>query len=105
MSAQASIVKIAADTFSIESAGLDPITVVLVDVGPRSGYVIVRCWDQAWTCAWMGMGDRTVRQFVASVDDDYLAGKLAQGKGTKNQRVYLQRVASVVIAAMKDGVQ
>lgn len=58
---------------------LDPITVFLEDIEPRRGRITIRCYDEAWTAYWGGMGDRTIAQFFCECDEHYIAKNLKQG--------------------------
>lgn len=58
---------------------LDPVTIILEDLGPRAGRLTVTCWGQSWTSYWGGMGDRTVAEFVQSCNVDYVLNCLDGG--------------------------
>lgn len=79
------------------SAGLDPIRVVAIDHEPGKGTLIVQCYNQAWTCYFGAMSGRTLMQFIARVDRDYLGG--AFGCGNKH---YLANIAEAVILAARE---
>ena len=86
--------------------GLDPVDVYFHDKGPGAGSLTVTCYGTAWTAWWGGMGDKTVREFVASAGDDYLMGCLTRAdifhsRLTKKQQDYLRRVVKAVQAALK----
>lgn len=59
-----------------EVDGLDPIRVMLEDIGPGQGRINIECWGQSWANFWGGMGDDTIAEFFASSPVQYLAGKL-----------------------------
>ena len=80
---------------------LDPITVVLQDVGPGQGRLIVECWCSAWAAYWGGMGDRTLAEFIASCDACYVSGKLLPSKYTKRDEAYLLRIVEAVQIAIR----
>jgi len=61
----------------MESHRLDPITVILEDIGPRQGKIIIECYGQSWSAYWGGMGDNTISEFFCSCDNGYLIGNLA----------------------------
>lgn len=87
----------------IESERLDPITVVLEDVGPRRGRLTITCFNGSWCAFWGGMGDRPVREFVRKCDVEYLVGCLARGaRQTRAKDDYVRRIVAVVLAALKD---
>ena len=58
-------------------AGLDPITVFLEDFEPRKGKITIECYGKSCSAYWGGMGGRTIAEFFASCDNDYLAGNLS----------------------------
>ena len=92
----------AADVLHIaRSESLDPIYCYFEDVAPGVGRITIACFGDAWTGAWSGMGDRTVRQFVSESDSHYLASSLLQLRGANNRlRNYTARIATAVIAAL-----
>ncbi|MDU9408260.1 hypothetical protein RTH74_11685 [Pseudomonas sp. zfem001] len=72
---------------------LDPVTVILEDIGhrviptasgsytSRQGKIIVECYGKSWSAYWGGMGDRTVAQFFSDEHCGYLIGSLAPSLG------------------------
>lgn len=60
-----------------EVEGLDPIGVVLEDLGPRQGKIAIDCYGQSWTAYWGGMGPNSIAEFFCSCDEHYLAKKLS----------------------------
>jgi len=58
---------------------LDPVSVILEDIGLRQGKVIIECFGESWTANWGGIGARTVQQFFASCSSGYLVGCLDRG--------------------------
>ncbi|WP_257292967.1 hypothetical protein [Endozoicomonas sp. ONNA1] len=60
-----------------ELEALDPVTVILEDIGPRQGKINIECYGQAWSSYWGGMGDRTIAEFFCSCDEHYLAKNLS----------------------------
>lgn len=86
-----------------EIPGLDPINVIFQDTAPGQGRVFVECYGNAWASWWGSMGDRTVRQFVASSHVGYLMNNLVWGRMAKNTRkdgAYLERICTALIAAL-----
>lgn len=63
---------------------LDPITVILEDIEPSKGKIIIECYGQSWSGYWSGMGERTIAQFFCSCDEHYLAGKMSSVKDYVN---------------------
>ncbi len=95
------IEQIKTETILITGAlGLDPVTAVFRDEGPSRGGIVVECYGQAWSAYWGGMGSKTVREFVASCDADYIANKLwcPRDRRTKRADEYLKKIATAVIA-------
>ncbi len=84
-----------------KSGALDPIIVYFEDTAPGQGRITIACYGDAWTAAWGAMGGRTVRQFVAGSDADYLEGSLLSLRGADmSMRHYTKRIATAVIAAL-----
>ena len=93
----------------VDVPALDPINVIFQDTAPRQGRILVECYGSAWACWWGNMGDRTVRQFVASCDASYLAGSLLQGclpRGGAAGRVTvddnLRRICEAILAVLQE---
>ncbi len=84
--------------------GLDPINVFVQDYELGRGRIVVTCYGQAWCGFWGAMGDRTVMQFVAACDADYVAGNMLSGRHEhvkKHERTYVERIAIEVIAEFR----
>jgi|GEM_PF-1225858 len=84
--------------------GLDPINVFVQDYELGRGRIVVTCYGQAWCGFWGAMGDRTVMQFVAACDADYVAGNMLSGRHEhvkKHERTYVERIATEVIAEFR----
>ncbi|MGE8211391.1 MAG: hypothetical protein ACN6RH_17990 [Stenotrophomonas rhizophila] len=83
---------------------LDPISVFVQDQAWGRGRIVVTCYGNAWQGFWGAMGDRTVMQFVAQCDADYVAGNMISGRQTrmtKAERAYTQRIAAEVITEFR----
>lgn len=83
---------------------LDPISVFVQDQAPGRGRIVVTCYGNAWQGFWGAMGDRTVMEFVAKCDADYVAGNMLSGRQTriaKHEREYAARIAAEVIAEFR----
>lgn len=81
---------------------LDPVTVIFRDIEPGKGYLIVACYNQAWTAYWGGMSGKTVREFVAGCHAEYVASNLTWNMNVKKaEMAYVQRVAQAVIDACR----
>ena len=91
------------ETIVIEGAPrLDPVTVIYRDHAPGMGSVIVECYGKAWSAFWGGMGNKNIKQFLASVGPDYLAARLGMGLRTNKSEVdYLLRIAAAVVDGSK----
>ena len=57
--------------------GLDPIRVVLEDIGPGQGRINIECWGESWANYWGGMGNSDLAEFFSSCSVQYLAGKMS----------------------------
>jgi hypothetical protein len=90
------------EAFTIHDAkALDPIRVIMQDIGPRQGRLIVECFGQAWSAYWGGMGDRTLREFLISCNASYIANKLTPPyRLKKSDEAYLMRVVEAVHMAL-----
>jgi hypothetical protein len=88
-----------------DALNLDPILVIFRDIHLGAGEVFIRCYGAAWTSYWGAMGNRTVRQFVASCDADYLVNNLVNrglaSKELKRERDYLHRIVEAVLKAVR----
>lgn len=86
----------------MDAPGLDPITVVLQDIGPGIGQVIVTCYGLAWTAFWGAMGERTIRQFLCCVEADYIATRMwiPHERRVKHRYAYLVRIIHAVKEAL-----
>lgn len=86
-------------------AGLDPITIFWQDWAPGRGAVTITCYGSAWTCYFGAMSDRTIRQFFAEADSDYLVKKLKDAqwqKQTRGHAYYLTRVVDAVKKGLRE---
>lgn len=81
---------------------LDPVTVVLQDIAPGHGRLIVECYGEAWAAYWGGMGVTTsLSKFVVDSGPDYLLTKLSRPKMTKRDEAYLHRIVVAVQGALR----
>lgn len=79
--------------------GIDPVTVVLEDLGPGKGRLIVECYGRAWSAYWGAMGEtRTVAKFVSASDRDYLVLRLG---ADRRDREYLSKIVDAVKDALR----
>jgi hypothetical protein len=88
-----------------DAAKLDPILVVMQDLGPGVGRLLVECYGDAWSGYWGAMGERSIEQFVLSCSADYIGGKMlgAQHKRSKQSELYVRRVVEAVQTALRAG--
>lgn len=83
---------------------LDPIHVYLEDTAPGQGSLVLRCYDRSWTAGWNAMGKATVREFIRTCDNDYLANCLSRGiSSTGFSGEALQRLAVTTILKRRRG--
>ena len=54
---------------------LDPVTVILEDLGPNQGKMIIECYGKSWSTYWGGMGG-TLMDFLARVSAEYIANRM-----------------------------
>jgi len=85
---------------------LDPILVVMQDLGPGVGRLLLECYGDAWSGYWGATGERTIQQFVLGCSADYIAGKMLGGqhKRNKQSQAYILRIVEAVQTALRDGV-
>lgn len=55
---------------------LDPVTVVVEDIEPGKGKIIIECYGESWSSYWGGMGGRSISEFFMDCGNDYLIGNL-----------------------------
>ena len=99
------VIDIKFEAFQILNAkALDPIAVILHDLGDSKGRLIVECWGSAWATYWGAMGGKTLREFIVSCDADYIQNRMwcQQHKRTKTNDAYLRRVIEAVQEALRD---
>ncbi len=84
---------------------LDPITVIMRDIEPNRGELIVECFGCAWSGYWGSTGHDTLREFLRRVSADYVAGTMIRGRrqyitnrNAEDREVeYLQRIVQAVL--------
>lgn len=84
--------------------GLDPINVFVQDYQLGRGRIVVTCYGQAWCGFWGAMGGRTVMEFVAACDAEYVASNMLSGRQErvlKRDRAYVERIATEVITQFR----
>lgn len=60
-----------------EVEALDPVTVILEDLGRYRGRVTVTCFGRSWTHQWNNTGANSIAEFVAWQNAEHLASALA----------------------------
>ena len=56
---------------------LDPISVILEDIEPRKGKIIIECYGESWSAYWGGMGSHSLSEFFRISSNQYIIGYLA----------------------------
>ena len=97
---------IKATTFTIfDAPKLDPVTVVLQDMGGQ-GRVIIECFGSAWSGYWGAIGINTLKEFLIGCHPEYIAGKMepSDRRLKKSEQAYLLRVVEAVHSALRSNV-
>lgn len=81
---------------------LDPVTVVLQDIAPGHGRLIVECWGEAWSAYWGGMGASTLAEFVRDCGTDYIVSKMCRPRMLKREEAYLKRIVAAVQSTLTE---
>ena len=55
---------------------LDPVTVIVDDLGPEQGKIIIECYGKAWSAYWGAMGAGGLAEFFCGCDNDYIIRKM-----------------------------
>lgn len=84
------------DCFTIfDAKGLDPITVVIQDMG-GCGRLIVECYGKAWSTYFGAFGTGPMREFLTGCDVGYVANRLEPRGGS-----YLHDITAAVLTALR----
>lgn len=75
---------------------LDPIRVLIEDLGPNSGRLMIGCYGESWENYWGGCGKEGIRAFLQNADAEYLANRLLPGGAPAQKRGYLIRIVQAV---------
>lgn len=89
--------------FRIYDAGrLDPVLVILHDIQPGKGRLIVECCGDSWSGYWGAIGERNIAQFVRSSPPDYITGGMLGFHHHRSQgsQRYLERIIHAVQEAL-----
>lgn len=85
-----------ADCFTVcDAKGLDPINVVLQDLG-GSGRIIIECYGKAWSTYFGAIGERSLRDFLAGCHVDYVANRMDPKAGS-----YLKNITVAVLSSLR----
>lgn len=85
---------------------LDPVLVILQDLGGGQGRIVLECYGEAWSAYWGAMGNRNIKEFFATTSVDYLVNRLwpAQVVSRKKHREdYLRRIVESAREALARG--
>lgn len=81
---------------------LDPVTVVIRNLAPGEGSILIECYGEAWGAYWGAMGSSTLQEFFAKCDDHYLVNRFSKTALTKVKKAYLTRIVTAVQQALKE---
>lgn len=100
---QTQITKLLLSELMGEPHMLDPVTVILEDLEPRRGKIIIECYGKSWSAYWGGMGDRSIAQFFADCSTGYLIGNLDPQlrSWSFNGKALVDKVKKAVISARR----
>jgi hypothetical protein len=88
------------ESLRIQAPGLDPITVLLFDIGPGQGRMILECFGESLAGYWPSMGQMTIREFIRMCDADYLVGRMIPAGTNKRKVAYFRRIITAVKTAL-----
>lgn len=94
-------IEVAAAFTIFEAKALDPITVVLQDIAPGKGRLIIECYGEAWSGYWGAMGDCCIDDFLLSCDAEYIANRMARAKESKSDKAYRLRIVMAVQESLR----
>lgn len=88
-----------------EVKNCDPIEVYFEDLGPRQGQVVIRCWGNAWSSYWGGIGENGIKQFFLSCDKYYLTKNfMSAGKMTEpDVEATIKMVKRIILQSRRNG--
>ena len=95
-----------------KARSLDPITVVLRDLEPGKGQLLIECYGRAWSAYWGAMGSKSVAEFVRTADEGYVMNCLVRGNRAIVTRdrvqeldeAYVLRIVIAVCVALREQV-
>lgn len=88
---------------------LDPITVIMRDIEPGRGELIIAHYGYAWQAYWGATGHDTLREFLLRVSADYVANCMLSARRSfitsrqaeEREDRYLQRIVQAVLDAIR----
>lgn len=82
---------------------LDPINVMLQDMGPGCGRIIIECYGKVWTRYWGAMGSERIAEFFCSTETGYIVSKLHNDtrRLKKADEAYMVRIIDAVRMALR----
>lgn len=88
---------------------LDPITVIMRDIEPGRGELIVVHYGCAWSAHWGATGTGTLREFLRRVSADYVANCMLSARRSfitsrqaeEREDRYLQRIVQAVLDVIR----
>jgi len=60
-----------------ELDSLDPVEVIVDDLGPEQGKITITCFGKSWTAYWGAMGQGGLAKFFCRCDEEYLVDNLS----------------------------
>lgn len=84
-----------------DAPGLDPIRVILQNLGEKQGRLIIECYGRAWSTFWGGMSGPLI-DFILKCEPEYIENALHRGQApNKRERQYLLRIIQAVQSALR----
>jgi hypothetical protein len=88
----------------VEPYKLDPVSVILEDLGPSRGKIIIECFGESWSSFWPAMGRRDIATFFCRCDEHYIAKKLSSVSGAiPNYDGLAKKARKEVFCLRRDG--
>lgn len=89
----------------MDGGGLDPIRVILHDIKPGEGRLIIECYGDSWSTYWGAMGKHRIMQFVCEADVDYITSRMLNSDGTQAQKAKQERYLNRIVYAVKEALR
>jgi len=77
---------------------LDPIRVIIENLEPGKGRVIISCYDAAWVGYWGGMGGGTVDEYFLSSDAGHLVKNLGCASVLRKSKSDIDYLVRIIVA-------